>query len=93
MHGYHRKCVHTHTQLDGGVSLSDVMCSDVGGWSGPPVHSMWRRPIGCLIFISHFPQTRPMIGGSLAENDLQLQASCGFRLSVVCMGMRVCVHR
>jgi len=37
----------------------------------------WQRPIGCLFFKGRFPQKSPIINGSLAENDLQLEASYG----------------
>jgi len=34
----------------------------------------WRRPIGCLIFIGHFPQKSPILKSSFAKNDLQLNS-------------------
>jgi len=37
----------------------------------------WRRVIGWLICISHFPQKSPLISDSVAKNDLQLKASYG----------------
>jgi len=33
----------------------------------------WRKPIGCLIIIGHFPQKSPIISSSYSKKDLQLR--------------------
>ena len=53
-----------------------------------PFHSLWkcvtgwRRPIGCLIFIGHFPPKSTILRGSFAKNDPNLRYPLSIRHAV-----------
>jgi len=45
------------------------------------------KTVGCLIFICHFPQMKPMISGSFAGNDLNCMHPVGLRHPVLAVSL------
>ena len=66
------------------------------GHSLGPLYSVWPSPIAFLIFLGQFPQKSPIISGSFADNDLQLQDSygswalCGLLWVIAALSLSVC---
>ena len=79
-------CAHTYVYVHIHMSMCTYICTFAAN-----SHTGWRRVIGCLMFVGHFPQKSPIVRGSFAENDLQLKASHGMGIHVQMPQLVACV--
>jgi len=69
------QCYSTHQERHAAADLSKKKNTVLLLWCLQNVYTGWRKCIGCLVLIGHFPQKRPIIIGVFVESDVQLKVS------------------